>query len=153
MAGSLEIRSNFPWPSCALSNFAKHPFIMDGYEFGGMEGFLQGCKVQNHEHQKRIFKLAGLSAMEAGRAFSSRTTKGTLFYNGHPFSRFSPYWKKLYSAAYKQCALQNEGFRRALIATGSKELRHTLPASYNEEKTILTEREFIEILTHIRSLL
>ena len=66
----LEIRSNFPWPSCALSNFAKWPFVMEGIQFGGLEGFLQGCKVRNHEQQKRIFGMSGLAAQQSGRAYA-----------------------------------------------------------------------------------
>lgn len=149
----LEIRSNFPWPSCALSNFAKWPFTMDGIEFGGMEGFIQGCKVKDKNVQLKIFRLSGHRAMEMGRAFADRRTKGqrTLYFLEKPFSRFSPFWKDLYQSAYYECAIQNLGFRQALQATGTKILRHSMADAYTEETTILTSREFTEILTKLRS--
>lgn len=153
MARSLEIRSNYPWPSCALSNFAKWPFEMDGNKFGGLEGFLQGCKVKNREHQQRIFRLSGLAAHDAGRGFASKSTEGTLFYNGCPFSRHSLYWKNLYTCAYITCALQNAGFRDALRESKGRELRHSMASGYTEEETILTEQEFISVLNHVRNLI
>lgn len=147
-----EIRSNFPWPSSALSNFAKWPFVMDGIQFGGMEGFLQGCKVKNNEHQLRIFRMSGLAAMQAGRAYGGKSNK-TLYYQGQPFCRFSRAWQELYQSAYFTCAIQNRGFRDALQSTGTKRLRHSMADEYSKEETILTSAEFCDTLTYIRSLL
>lgn len=83
----LEIRSNFKWPSCALSNFAQWPFVMDGIQFGGLEGFLQGCKVKNVEQQRRIFGLSGLAAQQAGRSYARAQDRGTLFWLGVQIGR------------------------------------------------------------------
>ena len=40
--GLMEIGSKGKYPSNALSNFAPHPFVMDGVECASMEGFLKG---------------------------------------------------------------------------------------------------------------
>ncbi|QVW28355.1 hypothetical protein [Escherichia phage C6] len=149
----LEIRSNFPWPSCALSNFAKWPFVMDGIQFGGLEGFLQGCKVKNVEQQRRIFGMSGLDAQKAGRAYARAQDRGTLFWLGTPFSRYSEAWKELYESAYFEAALQNKGFRDALQSTKGKVLKHSMASHLTECDTILTEKEFIDILNKLRDLL
>lgn len=149
----LEIRSNFPWPSCALSNFAKWPFVMDGIQFGGLEGFLQGCKVRNHEQQKRIFGMSGLAAQQSGRAYARAADRGTLFWLGIPFSRYSASWKELYTNAYFEAALQNKGFRDALQATKGKVLKHSMANHLTVHDTILTEQEFIDILNQLRDAL
>lgn len=149
----LEVRSNFPWPSCGLSNFAKYPFTMDGEFFAGMEGFLQGCKVRNIEHQRKIFMLTGIEAMTAGRSFASKKDKGTLFFKGVPFSRYSERWQTLMRTAYFQCAIQNREFRIALRASKGKTLKHTMAKDYTKDETIITVDEFLGFLNEMRDLL
>lgn len=41
----LDIHSGHDYPSGALSNFAPHPFVLDGVECASMEGFLQALEV------------------------------------------------------------------------------------------------------------
>ena len=146
----IEIRSNFPWPSCALSNFAQWLFVMDGIQFGGLEGFLQGCKVKNVEQQKRIFRLSGLAAQQAGRSYARAQDRGTLFWLGVPFSRYSEAWKELYTNAYFEAAIQNKGFRVALQASKGKILKHSMGRHLTKDDTILTEAEFIDVLNLLR---
>lgn len=43
----LDIGSGKDYPSNALSNFAPHPFIIDGVECNSMEGFLQSLKFKD----------------------------------------------------------------------------------------------------------
>ena len=126
---------------------------MDGIQFGGLEGFLQGCKVRNHEQQKRIFGMSGLVAQQTGRAYARAQDRGTLFWLGIPFSRYSAAWKELYTSAYFEAALQNKGFRDALQATKGKVLKHSMASHLSECDTILTEKEFIDILNKLRDLL
>lgn len=126
---------------------------MDGIQFGGLEGFLQGCKVKNVEPQRRIFGMSGLAAQKAGRAYARAQDRGTLFWLGTPFSRYSEAWKELYESAYFKAALQNKGFRDALQATKGKVLKHSMASHLTECDTILTEKEFIDILNKLRDLL
>lgn len=126
---------------------------MDGIQFGGLEGFLQGCKVKNREQQRRIFGMSGLAAQQAGRAYARAQDRGTLFWLGTPFSRYSEAWKELYESAYFEAALQNKGFRDALQSTKGKVLKHSMASHLTECDTILTEKEFIDILNKLRDLL
>ena len=45
----MDIKSGNKYPSGALSNFAPHPFVLDGNEVNSMEGFLQGLKFKSRE--------------------------------------------------------------------------------------------------------
>jgi len=40
----MNIGSGNGYPSSALSNFAAHPFVIDGVHCASMEGFLQSLK-------------------------------------------------------------------------------------------------------------
>ena len=48
----MDIGSQNGYPSGALSNFAPHPFEIDGIKCNSMEGFLQSLKFSNPEMQK-----------------------------------------------------------------------------------------------------
>jgi len=63
----MDIRSGRGWPSSALSNFAPHPFELDGVEITSMEGFLQSLKFKNTELQRYICTLVGKKAKFAGK--------------------------------------------------------------------------------------
>ena len=63
----LDIYSKGNYPSCALSNFASHPFVLDGIEIHSMEGFLQSLKYKNLGEQKKVCMLLGKHAKEAGK--------------------------------------------------------------------------------------
>jgi hypothetical protein len=43
----MDIRSGKDYLASALSNFAPHPFVLDGVEIASMEGFLQSLKFGN----------------------------------------------------------------------------------------------------------
>jgi hypothetical protein len=64
----LDIHSKKPYPSCALSNFAEHPFVLDGMEVRCMEGLLQSLKVEP-EMQRQVCLLDGKAAKELGSAY------------------------------------------------------------------------------------
>ena len=55
----MNIGSGNKYPSNALSNFAPHPFMIDGVECNSMEGFLQGLKFKNPDMQAEVCKLVG----------------------------------------------------------------------------------------------
>ena len=75
---------------------------------------------------------------------------GTLFWLGVPFSRYSPAWKELYTNAYFEAAIQNKGFRDALLASKGKVLKHSMASGLTKDDTILTEAEFIDVLNLLR---
>lgn len=63
----MDIGSGNGYPSAALSNFAPHPFILDGVEIASMEGFLQSLKFKNVDIQKYVCTLVGKAAKYKGK--------------------------------------------------------------------------------------
>lgn len=63
----MDIGSGTGFPSATLSNFAPHPFVIDGVECNSMEGFLQSLKFSNPEMQKEVCKLVGKAAKFKGK--------------------------------------------------------------------------------------
>lgn len=54
------------YPAGALSNFAPHPFEIDGIKCNSMEGFLQSLKFSNPEMQEHVCTLVGMAAKRKG---------------------------------------------------------------------------------------
>ena len=63
----MDIGSGSGWPSAALSNFAPHPFVIDGVECASMEGFLQSLKFKEPAMQAEVCKLVGKAAKFRGK--------------------------------------------------------------------------------------
>ena len=63
----MDIGSGTGWPSAALSNFAPHPFTIDGVECASMEGFLQSLKYKEPDMQIEVCKLVGKAAKFKGK--------------------------------------------------------------------------------------
>lgn len=144
----MDIGSGKDYPSSALSNFAPHPFIMDGVECASMEGFLQSLKFSNPDMQVHVCSLVGMAAKRAGRKKNWRTTQ-TLYWRGVEYKRDSREYQLLLDRAYASLA-QNNGFKRALLATGQATLTHSIGKNKQSE-TVLTQREFCSRLTVLRS--
>ena len=144
----MDIHSRSNWPSRALSNFALHPFTMDGVECASMEGFLQSLKFKSPEMQVEVCKLVGRAAKQKG---SKKTwwRKQTLWWQGVPYERKSEGYQELLERAYYEMATQNKGFRNALLATRGAPLTHSI-GKKKQSETILTESEFCGILRRIR---
>ena len=68
-----------------------------------------------------------------------------------PIHRESEAYQILIENAYNALFL-NDGFRRALAATGKSTLTHSMGKNKMNE-TVLTEREFVRNLTRLRDLL
>ena len=71
----MDIGSGSGFPSGTLSNFAPHPFVIDGVECNSMEGFLQSLKFSNPEMQKEVCKLVGKAAKFKGKKKSGGALK------------------------------------------------------------------------------
>lgn len=65
--------------------------------------------------------------------------------------RDSAEYRAIVEEAYEALS-QNKDFQKALLATGEKTLYHTMGKS-DPTRTILTEEEFCEILTKVRTAL
>lgn len=145
----MDIGSKSGYPSSALSNFAPHPFKIDGVLCNSMEGFLQSLKFEQVHIQETVCLLIGLEAKRRGRSRNKRWQGlQTLWWKGKAYPRRSEEYQRLLDRAYKELA-SNPGFQRALLATGEATLTHSI-GSRDESKTVLTEREFCSRLTKLR---
>lgn len=146
----MDIGSGSQYPSCALSNFAPHPFTFDGVECASMEGLLQSLKFSNPDMQAHVCTLVGKAAKFKGKKKKWYRDQ-TLYWKGTPIHRESEAYQILIENAYNALFL-NDGFRRALAATGKSTLTHSMGKNKMNE-TVLTEREFVRNLTRLRDLL
>lgn len=144
----MDIGTGTGYPSAALSNFAPHAFIIDGIECASMEGFLQSLKFSNPEMQKQVCTLVGKAAKFKGKKKKWYRTQ-TLYWQGKEYKRDSEEYQLLLDRAYNELA-KNEGFKKALLATGNATLTHSIGKKKKNE-TVLTIQEFVSRLTVIRS--
>jgi len=144
----MNIGSGQSYPANSLSNFAPHPFTIDGVECASMEGFLQSLKFKNQLIQKEICKLVGRSAKRAGKHKNWQRTQ-TLWWKGKPYPRVSKEYQSLLDRAF-DALTQNEKFRNALLASGASTLQHTMGRGTKSE-TVLTRGEFCGRLMKIRA--
>ena len=143
----MDIGSKCGYPASALSNFAPHPFVIDGVECNSMEGFLQSLKFKEIPIQEEVCKLVGVKAKYRGKPKRWFETQ-TLYWQGVEYKRESKEYQELLDKAYFELS-KNSGFRDALLATHNATLTHSIGRS-NESETVLTKREFCGRLMKIR---
>lgn len=113
-----------------------------------MEGFLQSLKFKNPDMQAEICSYVGAKAKRSGAKKNWRERQ-TLYWRGEPISRGSDTYQNLLDRAFDALAT-NDGFRRALLASGEATLTHSL-GKRDAADTVLTQREFCARLTRLRS--
>lgn len=143
----MDIRSGCGYPASALSNFAPHPFVIDGVRCASMEGFLQALKFQNPNMQEYVCTLVGVQAKYKGKKKAWWKSQ-LLYWRDDVFQRDSAEYQHLLDRAYMALA-KNSGFRTALLATGDAVLRHSMGKS-DTARTVLTEQEYCSRLMKIR---
>ena len=144
----MDIKSGCGYPAAALSNFSPHPFVFDGVEVASMEGLLQAFKFEKHHIQVEVCKLVGLAAKKRGRP-KNWQERQTLFWKDVAFKRDSQEYQDLLDRAYQAMCDQNEGFRKALLATNKAVLQHSIGRS-KQSDTVLTKNEFCSRLMRLR---
>ncbi len=149
---SVDIYSKGDYPADALSNFASHPFTLDGVVCASMEGFLQALKYKSPEKQREICALTGKRAKEAGKGKFLFKLTGSLFWQGQRIRRRREEYTRLVRRAYEAMLLESEDFRLALICAQDRPLTHTL-GKRTRLLTVLTERELIDHLNAMRDIL
>lgn len=142
----MDIGSGNGYPSSALSNFAPHPFALDGIEIASMEGFLQSLKFKNIDMQKYVCSLVGRTAKFKGKE-KKWWKNQTLYWQGKEYKRDSKDYQILLNRAYN-ALYQNESFKKALHST-SGILSHSIGKN-DESKTVLTQAEFCGRLMKLR---
>lgn len=143
----MDIGKGQGYPESALSNFAPHPFTIDGVLCNSMEGFLQSLKFDSIDMQKHVCTLVGTAAKFKGKR-KKWWLKQVLYWQGEEYPRHSEEYQQLLDRAYDALA-ENAGFQRALLATGDAVLCHSIGNS-DPSHTVLTVREFCSRLTKIR---
>ncbi|MFZ2992476.1 MAG: hypothetical protein WA061_02060 [Microgenomates group bacterium] len=146
----MDIGSGNGFPASSLSNFAPHPFIIDGIPCNSMEGFLQSLKFKDVEMQKFVCTLVGKQAKFKGKPKKWWKTQ-TLFWQGKEINRHSQDYQDLLDRAFFELS-KNSSFKNALLATGNSSLTHSMGKN-DESHTVLTQREFCSRLLKIRNIL
>ncbi len=144
----MDIKSGSGYPSSALSNFAPHPFVFDGVAVASMEGLLQAFKFDKVHIQVEVCKLVGIGAKRRGSK-KDWQSRQKLHWNGVEYDRKGDGYQKLLDRAYQAMCDQNEGFRKALLATQNATLEHSIGRSKQNE-TVLTRTEFCSRLLKLR---
>jgi len=143
----MDIGSGNSYPSSALSNFAPHPFVIDGVQCNSMEGFLQSLKFESVDMQKYVCTLVGKAAKFKGKNKKWWKTQ-TLYWQGKAIARQSKEYQVLLDRAYN-ALYENAGFRNALEATKGCTLTHSIGKN-DKTKTVLTQTEFCSRLKQLR---
>ena len=147
----MDIGSGHGYPADALSNFAPHPFVLDGIECNSMEGFLQSLKFSNPDMQREVCKLVGRAA-KFKRKKKNWYVKQVLYWQGKEIPRDSDEYQMLLDRAYMAMVTQNRGFQCALLATQNAALTHSIGKTKINE-TVLTRSEFCSRLIKLRTML
>jgi hypothetical protein len=143
----MDIGSKNGYPASALSNFAPHPFELDGVKCNSMEGFLQSLKFESKEMQEYVCTLVGFAAKKKGGNKNWQHSQ-TLYWRGQPIKRDSDEYQNLLNRAYN-AMYQNSKFRTALEASKGSTLTHSIGKSKKSE-TVLTTQELCSRLMHLR---
>lgn len=143
----MDIKSGVGYPYSALSNFAPHPFTIDGVLCNSMEGFLQSLKFSDINMQKEVCKLVGKQAKFKGKKKKWWKTQ-TLYWQGTAYKRDSVEYQMLLDRAYKALS-ENKSFAKALLATGNAVITHSIGKS-DQARTVLTKNEFCSRLMKLR---
>lgn len=146
----MNIGSGNGYPSAKLSNFSPNGCIFDGVEIASPEGFVQSLKFDKPHIQVEVCKLVGKEAKFRGKKRNKAWQRvQKLWWMGAEYDRHGNDYQALLDRFYQSLADQNEGFRKALLATDKATLTHSI--GHNDpSKTVLTEREFCSRLTRIR---
>jgi len=145
----MDIGSGRGYPSSALSNFAAHRFVFDEVECAGMEGLVQAFKFDKPWVQAYVCGLIGIGAKRAGQRRNKAWKRvQKLWWKGVAYDRHGPEYQDLLDRAFDALAT-NEGFRKALLASGDAVLTHSI-GRRDASETVLTQAEFCRRLMNLR---
>lgn len=131
-----------------LSNLAEKPFGFDYEHVGSIEAVLQSLKVQDATEQAIFWTKPPFWCMKMGRKIPWQQTR-LLWWKGVPMDRDGEEYQIFLDRLYAACYAASKPFRDGLIASGDKELMHTI-GTIDQEFTILTQEEFLSRLLTLR---
>lgn len=118
----INVTSRSPDPVIQLiSNFANTRFTLDDKSYQSVEAFWQGLKFPEEKQRRKISRLYGKEAMEAGAHASVSTT---FEYQGNTYRVGTIDHWELMEAACRAKFMQHEDSRFALLSTGKRPLTH-----------------------------
>lgn len=135
-----------------LSNLYTHYFVFDGIPYKCVESFIQSLKFVEYEDTKKFIGLLGGASYRLGQTNNKWKKDLTLYYKGQPIHRMSDAYNALIFNMYCSVVEQCPKFRQALVDSYPREIRHSM-GNDDPTQTILTEKEFCEILTELREIL
>ena len=144
----IDVHSKGPYPGGSLSNFADHPYCLDGIPIRCQEGLLQSLKAPP-EQQWAICLADARTAKSLGGTFRWQENGGRFHWNGRYFSRYSRKYREFLKHSYDALADQNEDFAKALLDSGHAILWHSI-GRLSRRKTCLTTFEFVWLLYRAR---
>ena len=144
----IDIHSKNPYPSGSLSNFADHPYYMDGIPVRCQEGLLQSLKMPQG-FQKAICISDARTAKELGSTCHWQENGAIFHWNGQYFSRYSKEYMDFLRRSYDALVDQNTDFAQALRDSGHAILWHSI-GKLSRKHTCLTTFEFFYLLYHAR---
>ena len=144
----IDIHSKSPYPSGSLSNFADHPYCLDGVPIRCQEGLLQSLKVPP-ELQRTICLADARTAKEIGSSYNWQENGAIFHWNGTYFSRYSKEYHDFLKRSYDALVDQNEDFVKALRDSGHAILWHSI-GKFSKKRTCLTTFEFLSLLYRAR---
>ena len=147
----VDIYSKGLWDEVYLSNFCETDFVFDDVQIKSLEGFLQSLKTKDEQKQKLICSLIGKDAKTVG-SFLTEYDGTHLYWKGKPIDRFSEEYHALLRRVYLARFEHDANFRQALEYTKNKKLIHTVGNS-DPQKTILTDAEFINLLSELHEMI
>lgn len=144
---SVDIVNGCSYPANKLSNFEHYEFHVDGILCNSMEGFLQSLKFQDIEKQKEVCLLIGKEAKFKGKR-KKWWREQILFWQGKEMKRNSDEYQLLLDKAFSSLS-SNPKFQKVLLDTGDSVIKHS-EGKQEEERTVLTEKEFCSRLMKVR---
>ena len=144
----LDIHSKSPYPSGSLSNFADHPYCLDGIPVRCQEGLLQSLKMPPELQRSLCMSDAG-TAKKTGSACRRQEKAAVFHWNGRYFSRYSREYHDFLKRSYDALVDQNDDFAQALVDSGHAILWHSI-GRLSRRHTCLTTFEFISLLYRAR---
>ena len=149
---TMDIGSKCKYPLDVLSNFTKTNLVYDGVQINSIEGFLQSLKTPDINKQQEICLLVGYKAKKAGNKLKKKNIFDGehLYWQGKTLLRNSNEYQEMLKKIFAKKYTEDIKFRNALNKTGNYSLTHSIGKN-DPSQTILTENEFITLLTSLRN--
>lgn len=148
--GTINIHSTAHGIAGELSNLRMRPFSFRGFRCLSIESLLQSFKFQGMDRQAKVCEMAPFPAKEYGRLYGKGwRRRGMLWWAEQPMARESEEYQDILRDVYRTAAQADPRFADALVQSRPHTLTHAIGRSDIYE-TILTEREFVTILTELR---